>query len=727
MLGAALLVIAACASQQHPEDGRGQGGFDRAWHAERRAALRAATLAQGADPRGVIVLRGAGPKDDYRAFAQDNVFWYFTGVTSPEAVWVMVPETGEEWFLIPTVSARLRRWDGNVVDPDMARAITGIENCLALGDASGRHGALERLLAQLTTERRTIYTDLQPAEGWMMARDYAERAQGAVDADPYDGRPSREQAFAARLRERHGVEVVDLAPWVDALRTTKTPAEIAALREACRISGLGHARAMREALPGQREWQVAAAMRAEFFAAGAHSEAYAPIVGAGRNACVLHYKENRHVLERGAVVMIDFGADFARYDADVSRAWPVDARFTPRQREVYETVLAAQDAAFAECRPGSSLTRVHEAANAVLRARGFGPLVHSTSHWIGLGTHDVGPGDDAPLAPGMAFTVEPGIYLDDEALGVRVEDVVLITADGHEVLTASIPRAVAEIEALRRAAWSSPAAESCRLRLPGGGVLDGFYGQLRADAAVPIVASAAVPAAALDEAEWILDGMLRGAEPLRAALAASGAYLIVMNHDEFVHQIPEYAHMEPPLYWARRSRGFGGQPGSPATSVGAENLLRLRGDPMGDESILVHEFAHAIHHLGLDRAQPDFTPRLTAAYAAARAAGLWTGKYAMSNPAEYWAEGVQSWFGTNRPPDHDHNEVDTRAELQAYDPGLAALCAEIFAGTDWTYLRPAERAVAWDPARLPEFRWSAEILADDANYQRRVADEIAGR
>jgi hypothetical protein len=99
----------------------------------------------------------------------------------------------------------------------------------------------------------------------------------------------------------------------------------------------------------------------------------------------------------------------------------------------------------------------------------------------------------------------------------------------------------------------------------------------------------------------------------------------------------------------------------------------------------------------------------------------------MSNPAEYWAEGVQSWFGTNRPPDHDHNEVDTRSELLAYDPGLAALCAEVFAGTDWTYLRPAERAVAWDAARLPPFQWSAEILADDANYQRRVAAEIAGR
>ncbi len=721
------LGLLATGAQQHSDDGRGQAVLDRAWHASRRAALREAILRDGPDPRGFVILRGAGPKDDYRAFTQDNVFWYFTGVSSPDAVWVMVPETGEEWFLIPAVGPLLRRWDGDVVDPAMAREITGIENCLTLGDDSGRSGALAALLARLAAERRTAYTDLQPAENWMMARDYAARAFLAAQEDPYDGRPSREQQFAARLKERHGVEVVDAAPWVDALRAVKTPQEIALLREACRISGLGHVRAMRTALPGAMEWQVAAEMRAEFFRNGAHSEAYAPIVGSGANACVLHYKENRHPLDRGEVVMIDFGADFGRYDADVSRAWPVDARFTPRQREVVEAVLAAQDAAFSECRPGATLARIHEAANAVMRDRGFGPLVHSTSHWIGLGTHDVGPGKDAPLVAGMCFSVEPGIYLDEERLGVRFEDVVAITATGCEILSAGIPRAVEEIEALRRAAWSAPEAESCRLRLPSDALLDGFYAQLRADAAIPVVASAAVTAAAIDEAEWILDGMLGGADALRAALRQSGAYLVVMAHDEFVHQIPEHAHMQPPLYWARRSRGFGAHPENPAMSVGAENLLRLRGDPMGAESILVHEFAHTVQHMGLDRIAPDFSTRLQATYGAARAAGLWAGKYAMSNSAEYWAEGVQSWFGTNRAPDPDHNAVDTRAELEAYDPVLAALCAEVFGATTWTYSPPAGRIPGWDPARLPEFRWSAEILADEANYQKRVAEEIAGR
>jgi Xaa-Pro aminopeptidase len=721
-----LLLTASLIIQQHPEDGRGQGGFDAAWHAERRQALRAALLRTTPDAGSIVVLRGAGPKPDYRAFAQDNVFWYFTGVTSPEAAWIMIPETGEEWFLIPTVSPLLRRWDGDVVDPTMASAITGIADCRPIGNERGRYGALEELLEQLTAERKTIYTDLQPAENWMMSRDYAARAAQAVQEDPYDGRPSREEQFAAQLSERHKVEVKDLAPWTDGLRTIKTAPEIDALRAACRISGLAHEAAMRTALPGHWEWEVAAGMREIYGRMGASGDAYAPIVGAGRNACVLHYKENRQQLQRGQLVMIDYGADYARYDADVSRSWPVDARFSPRQREVLEAVLAAQDAAFALCKPGATLAEIHAAAIEAVRARGFGPLVHSTSHWIGLGTHDVGPGKDLPLRPGMVFSVEPGIYLDDEELGVRVEDVVLITADGCEILTAGAARTVAAVEALRAEAWRQPAAESCKLTLPSGKKLDGFYSQLRA-AAVPVIASAAVHPAALDEAEWILNGMLEGRDDLRQALGASGAYLIVIGHDEFVHQIPEYAHMEPPLYWARRSRGFGAHPSNPATSVGAENLLRMRGDPMGDESILVHEFAHSVQHMGLDRLEPTFSPRLEACFAAAKSAGLWAGKYAATNAAEYWAEGVQSWFDTNRPPDHDHNEVNTRDELRAYDPGLAALCEEVFGLTHWRYTIPAGRLAESDLARLPEFRWSAEILADDENYQRRVRAEIEGR
>ncbi len=727
----AVLLTAGCVlafpAQQHPEDGRGQGEFTSAWHAARRAALREAVLAAPAGETSVIVLRGAGPKDDYRSFDQDNVFWYFTGVVSPEAVWVMVPATGEEWFFIPTVSERLRRWDGDVVDPGMAKVITGIENAQALGNAEGRQGAFVELMTTLSLNYPILFTDLQPAENWMMSRDYATRAGQAVLEDPYDGRPSREQQFAERLAAEHGVEVRDLAPLSDALRAIKTPEEIAALRMACRIAGEGHAQAMGSALPADWEWQVAAGMSAEFLRAGARCDAYAPIVGAGRNACVLHYKENRHALERGQVVMIDYGPDYGRYDADISRSWPVNARFTPRQREVVEAVLAAQEAAFAECVPGSNLGRIHEAANGILRERGFGPLVHSTSHWLGLGTHDVGPGKDAPLLPGMVLTVEPGIYLDEEALGVRIEDVVLITEQGHEVLSAMIPRTVAEVEALRRVAWARPEAARFGLSDGNGHRQHPFYAWLRDDGPVPVLASAAVRPIALEEAVSVLNGMLMGRDDLRAALRVSGAYLIVMASDEFVHQIPEYSHMQPPLYWARRSRGFGAQPSNPATSVGEENLLRMRGDPMGEESILVHEFAHTIHNMALDRVDPGFSPRLEAAFVAAKAEGLWATKYAATNAAEYWAEGVQSWFDCNRPPDHDHNEVDTREELLAYDPRLAALCAEVFLNTAWRWTSPTGRIAGWNAAEAPAFAWSAEILADDANYQKRVAAEIAGR
>jgi len=151
--------------------------------------------------------------------------------------------------------------------------------------------------------------------------------------------------------------------------------------------------------------------------------------------------------------MIDYGAEFQHYVADISRSWPVGKTFTPRQREVYEAVYAAQEAAFKECKPGSSLGRVHQAAAKELQNRGFGKAFwHGTSHWLGMATHDVGRGG-AKFEVGMMFTVEPGVYLPDEELGVRIEDVVVITEDGYDLISKMIPRSVEDIEALRAKAW----------------------------------------------------------------------------------------------------------------------------------------------------------------------------------------------------------------------------------------------------------------------------------
>jgi hypothetical protein len=253
--------------------------------------------------------------------------------------------------------------------------------------------------------------------------------------------------------------------------------------------------------------------------------------------------------------------------------------------------------------------------------------------------------------------------------------------------------------------------------------LDPFYRKHLDVLSVPVVSSDRVSDAALIEAGYLVFRMLHGRPDLARAMHENGTRLAIMAPDEFTTDIPEHASLTPKNYWDRRARGLGAVPDAPVTSCGEENLLQLAGDPYGTENILIHEFAHTIHHMGLDYVDSTFDGRLKAAYDAALAAGLWKGKYAATNHAEYWAEGVQSYFGTNRPPDHDHNHVNTRQELAEYDPALAALIAEVFGPADWTYVSPTQRAdqphlKSLDRTARPPFVWP-DRLAEES----RLLDE----
>lgn len=450
LLTSALLTLLA---QQFPEDGRGQGIFDKDWHAGRRAALREAFLAKAEDKEGVIVLRGQGPLNDYREFRQDNNFWYFTGVSTPDAVFVMVPASGEEYLLVPRVDAMEERWQGDLIDPQEAEKITGIAVCTKLDKDGAAMGNFEALLAKLSGERKTFYVERQPAENWMMSRDNLQGWAAAMANDPFDGRRERGEQFAAKLEERYaGVKAPDVTQLIDTLRLVKTPEEIEAMREACRVTGIGHANAMRETVPGDYEWQIAARMTGDFLESGAMGAAYMAIVGSNKNACMLHYPTNNRRTEAGDMVLIDYGAEYRYYVADVTRSWPLGKTFSKRHREVYQAVYDAQEAAFAMCKPGNTLGQVSGAAAEVIRERGFGNMWHGVSHWLGMATHDVGV-YQIKLAPGMVFTVEPGIYLPDENFGVRIEDVVVITESGYDLISGMIPRSVEDIEKLRAEAY----------------------------------------------------------------------------------------------------------------------------------------------------------------------------------------------------------------------------------------------------------------------------------
>lgn len=254
-----------------------------------------------------------------------------------------------------------------------------------------------------------------------------------------------------------------------------------------------------------------------------------------------------------------------------------------------------------------------------------------------------------------------------------------------------------------------------------GGV-PAFYTQRVSASGFPIVASAKVSSYAVKEAVYLVDLMLAKRPDVREAMTASGARLCILAHNEFTMDQPEFAHLEKVEgyeeltareYWDARARGLGGSEEDPFCSCAEENLLAYDGDPYDTENILIHEFAHNLHLRGLTNVDPTFDTRLKAAFDEAMKAGLWKGAYASSNHHEYWAEGVQSWFDNNRQNDAQHNHVDTRDELIAYDPKLAALCREVFGDTVLKYTKPQTRLTGhlagYDPAKAPKFVWPERL------------------
>ena len=241
--------------------------------------------------------------------------------------------------------------------------------------------------------------------------------------------------------------------------------------------------------------------------------------------------------------------------------------------------------------------------------------------------------------------------------------------------------------------------------------LDPFYQQHADVSGFPVLASANVLPESLVEARHLILQMIGHRPDVLAAMAKNKTRFTVMAFNEWTTMVPEHSDLRPPEYWDRRARGLGATRSRPSVSCGEENLLAMEGDPYSTENILIHEFAHAIHEMGLSSIDPTFDKRLQQTYRSAMEAGLWEGAYASTNRMEYWAEVVQSWFNTNRENDNQHNHVDLRSELKQYDPAAAALCEEIFGDGSWRYVHPNLRSDEphlreIDRDTLPIFRWA---------------------
>jgi len=247
--------------------------------------------------------------------------------------------------------------------------------------------------------------------------------------------------------------------------------------------------------------------------------------------------------------------------------------------------------------------------------------------------------------------------------------------------------------------------------------LDPFYTKHVSLDGFLILGSDKVSDYSLKEAAFLLDQMFAHRPEINRAMTRNKVLLAVMSYDERTTDVPEHKTLEPAKYWDRRARGLGATPFRPAVSCGEENLLEFPGDPYQAENILIHEFAHAMHEMGLNTIDPTFDDRLKKVFESAKKEGLWKDTYAMTNHKEYWAEGVQSYFNTNNKNNHNHGEIDTQAKLRKYDPKLAALCEEIYGKENWKYLRPSERTDAnqtvhlkgYNPQSAPTFKWESEL------------------
>ncbi len=405
-------------------------------------------------PTAPEVVRNGGTHYPYRF---DSYFHYLTGFAEPEAVLVLIAGNAEQAILFCRERNPEREvWDGFRHGPEGAKTKFGFDAAVPVGELDDR-------LVELMGNQPALFHPVGQDSAW----------------------DARLLGLRARVQEkvRSGVsapnEIHDIRTLLDEMRLIKDDHEVATMRRACAISAEGHRRAMRSTRAGMYEYEVEAELLHEFRRQGAQSPSYPSIVAGGANACVLHYVNNDTELRDGELLLIDAACELDGYAADITRTFPVNGKFSAAQKDVYEMVLAAQTAAIHAARPGNHWNEPHDAALRVI-AQGlldFGLCagsmddvlesesykrfyMHRTGHWLGMDVHDVGAykveGAWRTLMPGMTFTVEPGCYIrpaDDVPralwnIGIRIEDNVLITSHGSEVLTADVPKTVAEIEEL---------------------------------------------------------------------------------------------------------------------------------------------------------------------------------------------------------------------------------------------------------------------------------------
>lgn len=383
-------------------------------------------------------------------FRQQADLFYLTGIDQEETILVLFPDCPmpeyREVLLLRRTSEMIAVWEGHKYTVPEARAQSGIKTILWVDE-------FESILHMLMTFANQVYLDTN--------ENY--RAQPKVE--------DKNLVFAHELMRRYPVHHYNRsAPIMMQLRQVKSDIEVKLIKEAIRITADAFERVLKFVKPGVMEYEIEAEITHEFLRKRSDGHAYTPIIASGKNACVLHYVDNNQPCKRGDLILLDFGADYANYAADLTRTIPVSGKFTPRQKDIYNAVLRVQKQAIDLLRPGTIINEYHKTVGQMMEEELIGlgllkkaavkkqdpemPLykkyfMHGTSHHLGLDVHDLGTRYD-PIVPGMVFTCEPGIYIPEENIGIRIENDILVTEGAPIDLMSMIPSEVKDIEAMMK-------------------------------------------------------------------------------------------------------------------------------------------------------------------------------------------------------------------------------------------------------------------------------------
>ena len=434
-----------------------QTDFSKEAFTERRAAIFEKI---GKD--AIAIVQGAKGTADFNVFRQSNEFYYLTGIETAHAYLLLDGRTRKSTLYLPHRDVDRERNEGkllSVEDEGLIKDLTGIDAVRGVESLS-----LDLVgTGLIRPPAPLLFTPLSPAETGTDSRDELLNAQARVSSDPWDGLASREARFRGLLHARvPQFEVRDLSPILDAMRTIKSKQEIEVIRRATQIAGLAIIEAMRSTEPGVHEYQLDAAAKYVFYLHGARGDGYASIIGGGSNAYLGHYFRKTDALKDGDMVLMDYAPDYRYYTSDVTRMWPVNGKYTDAQRKLADFILAYRDALLKYIRPGVTSDFVLDSAardmQRYLDGKTFENPAHLKAvreglefrghfqHPVGMAVHDVGLVRGVNLQPGMVFTIDPMIWIHEERLYVRMEDVVVVTAGGVENLSAFVPSTADEIE-----------------------------------------------------------------------------------------------------------------------------------------------------------------------------------------------------------------------------------------------------------------------------------------